>query len=339
MGATVTDDQRMSTCQAPINIDPSRSTLSAVSTDPQSRSALSAVSTASSLLSCRICQDGNSLEPLVNACDCSGSIGLVHAICLEKWLSQSARDSCELCQYEFETVKKQKNFCQFLTRADLPSIEKHYILADTACFIVLTPLGLASSYLCLRGANQYYNNNDFWAGFALVLLSTFLTLLYVFWVSIAIRYHYRSFKEWQKESIEIRIVFTDKGNGDANRCGNDANGLPLCSLATNNNNHHNQRSNNGDNKVVIGTRRTSNNEEVRTDERVVTGRRGNDVIRTQVEFVKLGTNPTGNELVSREPRETVLNVVVEDSGSSADDVVVTESDPLMVQSTSLSTNV
>lgn len=172
-------------------------------------SSATTLSTQSASLTCRICQDGNSLEPLLNACDCSGSIGLVHAMCLEKWLSQSARESCELCQYEFKTVKRVKNFQQFVCRNDLPVLEKHYILADTACFVVLTPLGLASSYLCLRGANQYYNNDDFWAGFALVLLSTFLTLLYVFWVTIAIRYHYRSFKEWQKESVEVSIVFTD----------------------------------------------------------------------------------------------------------------------------------
>ena len=70
------------------------------------------LSTQSASLTCRICQDGNSLEPLLNACDCSGSIGLVHAICLEKWLSQSSRESCELCQYEFKTVKKVKNFQQ-----------------------------------------------------------------------------------------------------------------------------------------------------------------------------------------------------------------------------------
>jgi len=172
-------------------------------------SSATTLSTQSASLTCRICQDGNSLEPLLNACDCSGSIGLVHAMCLEKWLSQSARESCELCQYEFKTVKKVKNFHQFVCRSDLPVLEKHYILADTACFVVLTPLGLASSYLCLRGANQYYNNDDFWAGFALVLLSTFLTLLYVFWVTIAIRYHYRSFKEWQKESVQVSIVFSD----------------------------------------------------------------------------------------------------------------------------------
>ena len=70
------------------------------------------LSTQSTSLTCRICQDGNSLEPLLNACDCSGSIGLVHAMCLEKWLSQSSRESCELCQYEFKTVKKVKNFQQ-----------------------------------------------------------------------------------------------------------------------------------------------------------------------------------------------------------------------------------
>lgn len=240
----------MSTCQTGGLVEASRGALSTT------------LSTQSSTLTCRICQDGNSLEPLLNACDCSGSIGLVHALCLEKWLSQSARESCELCQYEFKTVKRVKNFHQFICRPDLPILEKHYILADTACFVVLTPLGLASSYLCLRGANQYYNNDDFWAGFALVLLSTFLTLLYVFWVTIAIRYHYRSFKEWQKESVEVSIVFSDHEHINVG---------PKISDLTNNNNYRNNNHNNSSDAINKETLQNlilnikTGNEDVRTE--------------------------------------------------------------------------
>lgn len=94
----------MSTCQTSIDIDSSRSTESTFS------------NTSTGSLCCRICHDGNSLEQLIHACDCSGSIGLVHPICLEKWLSQSARESCELCQYEFQTTKTVKNFYQVSKR-------------------------------------------------------------------------------------------------------------------------------------------------------------------------------------------------------------------------------
>jgi len=254
----IINDRIMSSCQTVGVVEANRGALSTT------------LSTQSTTLTCRICQDGNSLEPLLNACDCSGSIGLVHALCLEKWLSQSARESCELCQYEFKTVKRVKNFHQFLCRPDLPLLEKHYILADTACFVVLTPLGLASSYLCLRGANQYYNNDDFWAGFALVLLSTFLTLLYVFWVTIAIRYHYRSFKEWQKESVEVNIVFSDHQH---------INVAPKISDLTNNNNNYisnNNNNNDSRNTSDAGTKDTFQNP-------VVSVRTATEDIRTEHE--------------------------------------------------------
>jgi hypothetical protein len=47
---------------------------------------------------CRICRDeATPEEPLVAACRCNGSIGLIHAACLRAWLSRSGRDDCELC--------------------------------------------------------------------------------------------------------------------------------------------------------------------------------------------------------------------------------------------------
>jgi len=51
---------------------------------------------------CRICFEGPSKdEPLFQPCDCKGSVAYVHHSCLSKWVSDSQRMTCELCQGNF----------------------------------------------------------------------------------------------------------------------------------------------------------------------------------------------------------------------------------------------
>lgn len=37
-----------------------------------------------------------------------GSMSKVHRACLERWLAESAKNSCEICNYEYNTVRKPK---------------------------------------------------------------------------------------------------------------------------------------------------------------------------------------------------------------------------------------
>ena len=88
--------------------------------------------------------------------------------------------------------------------------DRRYIIIDAACFLILTPLGIVSSWLCIQGAQQYYTHDEFWTGFGLILLTGFLAMLYLFWVLITIRYHYLSFKHWQRSNTEVRVVFSNQ---------------------------------------------------------------------------------------------------------------------------------
>ena len=56
---------------------------------------------------CRICHDEG--EDLLSPCNCTGTVGLVHLSCLEKWLSTIGSQSCELCHYEFQIDCKTKS--------------------------------------------------------------------------------------------------------------------------------------------------------------------------------------------------------------------------------------
>ena len=55
---------------------------------------------------CRICHcdDGDLISP----CHCSGTVGLLHLSCLEKWLSTNGSQSCELCNFEFQVTCQAK---------------------------------------------------------------------------------------------------------------------------------------------------------------------------------------------------------------------------------------
>ena len=61
-----------------------------------------------SALFCRICHQGVESEALVKLCHCSGSIGLMHKSCVEKWLGMAGSDKCEICDYGFKTTRISK---------------------------------------------------------------------------------------------------------------------------------------------------------------------------------------------------------------------------------------
>lgn len=53
---------------------------------------------------CRICLEASG--SLISVCECKGHAGYVHAACIEKWITESGRDSCEICQADFKTTVK-----------------------------------------------------------------------------------------------------------------------------------------------------------------------------------------------------------------------------------------
>lgn len=61
---------------------------------------------------CRICHSGedSSLElgRLISACKCRGTVGRVHVKCLERWLTESGKSSCELCGTNYVTKRVHK---------------------------------------------------------------------------------------------------------------------------------------------------------------------------------------------------------------------------------------
>jgi len=65
-------------------------------------------------MSCRICLEEEG--PFVHPCMCKGSTGDVHAECLQRWIDESKKNTCEICHYEYQKTEvfawNPNRFCQ-----------------------------------------------------------------------------------------------------------------------------------------------------------------------------------------------------------------------------------
>ncbi|NXR05759.1 MARH3 ligase, partial [Semnornis frantzii] len=57
---------------------------------------------------CRICHEGSSQEDLLSPCECMGTLGTIHRSCLERWLSSSNTNCCELCHFRFAVERRPR---------------------------------------------------------------------------------------------------------------------------------------------------------------------------------------------------------------------------------------
>ncbi|KAJ9586101.1 hypothetical protein L9F63_020253, partial [Diploptera punctata] len=103
-------------------------------------------------LICRICHEGSSstitLSPLTSPCDCKGTVENVHIACLERWLTESGTDTCELCGFKFavERIPRDNMLFSFFTWLSTDMDAKQLIL-DFVWFCLMTPLAMFAGYL------------------------------------------------------------------------------------------------------------------------------------------------------------------------------------------------
>lgn len=132
-----------------------------------------------SLPECRICLE--STGALISVCECKGYSGYVHAECIEKWIHESGRGSCEICQSGFKTTTKHRSsrYCcrQFLNHSISWSIPTDLLTKQFECTVTLSLSQLIMYFL--YGYDQYMVVtliNSFVA--CLLILSTFCTCTY-----------------------------------------------------------------------------------------------------------------------------------------------------------------
>lgn len=157
------------------------------------------------LNTCRICRDETVRDSLISPCHCSGTLGKCHVQCLEEWLSRANKDSCEICGYVYHTRRLPRSFKEWFTKGQSHR-ERRYLFGDFICFLILSPLVIASSYLCAQGAWHYMLLTDSWTGAGLIVLSIFLWCIYGFWLIVTIRFHQKCWLDWRERNHRVKLV-------------------------------------------------------------------------------------------------------------------------------------
>ncbi|XP_072144185.1 uncharacterized protein [Dermacentor andersoni] len=152
--------------------------------------------TASSGPICRICHEGDQQDSLMSLCRCSGTMGLVHATCLERWLNARNIDHCELCHHRFPTAGQATCVRQFFHWA-LHGESRRAVLGDLFCFALLSPVAALSCFLCTHSASKQALEGRIIEAASLVTLAGLLVTAYVAWSFLTVRFHCRAFAAWQ----------------------------------------------------------------------------------------------------------------------------------------------
>lgn len=157
---------------------------------------------------CRICHEGDGKEDLVSPCRCTGTVGLVHKSCMERWLSTrtNTNDRCEICNYTFVTARYPKSLLEWIRSDENSGSQRRGLMGDVTCFMLLTPLAIVSSFLCVEGAKrQVLWGNSLEAG-CLMALATFLITVYFVWNILTIRFHLKIFLRWRLKNQNVKLL-------------------------------------------------------------------------------------------------------------------------------------
>ena len=78
-------------------------------------------------------------------------------------------------------------FLQWLT-GESSRDDRQNLFGDCACFLVLTPLAIISTWLCITGAMYYHHEGSYftnWESWGLITLTFLLILIYVTWCGVS----------------------------------------------------------------------------------------------------------------------------------------------------------
>jgi len=159
----------------------------------------------SSVNFCRICHEGESGERLISPCRCSGSVGLIHRSCIEKWLTTVNNDTCELCKQKYSVTRHPRPFSSWLCEPAVGDDQRN-LVGDGVCFLLLTPLAGISAYLCASGAAFYFQQDKQSEAIGLICLSSLLVTIYMAWLVLTIRYHCQVWFKWRSNNQDIRLL-------------------------------------------------------------------------------------------------------------------------------------
>ncbi|XP_051168023.1 E3 ubiquitin-protein ligase MARCHF2-like [Leptopilina boulardi] len=171
--------------------------------------------------SCRICYDSQRNMQIVFPCKCKGSIGAIHLTCLEKWLEESNRSSCELCGHEFQVERTlryrviESIVIWLCLKQQRQRNYVHNLHSDLLRCIIVTPLTIACSYICIIAADFYSQNNydhfppARWTTYSLLAMISLILFSYFVWTYTAIQHHQKIWYYWWQRTSKVKVTLPE----------------------------------------------------------------------------------------------------------------------------------
>ncbi|KAL1472979.1 hypothetical protein MTO96_039023 [Rhipicephalus appendiculatus] len=169
----------------------------------QSPSSVDSISLSSDgLPACRICFFGGGKEPLIEPCNCRGTIGFVHRDCLELWIQRTLDAKCQICHFQYIVRKQAKPAWCLLSDAKACRPVLGYLVMGVL-FVVSIAFIFSLAWLYVLRLPDRIGENM--AAVVVVLLSVqhFLWLYFPF---ASFVYSIRAFKEWHRRSATLKLV-------------------------------------------------------------------------------------------------------------------------------------
>ncbi|XP_077276509.1 E3 ubiquitin-protein ligase MARCHF3 isoform X1 [Temnothorax americanus] len=151
------------------------------------------------------------LGPLISACKCRGTVALVHAECLERWLTESGRVRCELCGYKYaiRRVRRYSLFRSVVIWFRTVIATRQEMLLDIGYLVMTTPVAAFSCYVCALALKMLLRNGFYEIPWMIVaMLPTCLLTLIAYWRWIITlgRLHGHRWRRYWRNNFVVRLI-------------------------------------------------------------------------------------------------------------------------------------
>ncbi|XP_011506022.1 PREDICTED: E3 ubiquitin-protein ligase MARCH3-like [Ceratosolen solmsi marchali] len=163
---------------------------------------------------CRICHmDSWPKDSLISPCRCKGTLAHVHLSCLERWLNQSSRNYCELCNFRYNALEtpRYRWFEALRIWINHPRNRRN-IRADILIFTFLTVFTAGLSSVCLLGSHYLFPKkarvgfSEAWTKGAITLFMIIVILGYLTSIYLLIRNQATPWYRWWRGAVNIRLL-------------------------------------------------------------------------------------------------------------------------------------
>ena len=131
------------------------------------------VGSAGGVEKCRICLSGHEeTEPLIQPCECMGTMQYVHENCLVHWLNTSFKGRCEVCSYQFK-IKRVKTKFKSWKAPPMTSTQKAKYSIIFSLHVLAIVFFIWSDYTligqCVRAEKD---STSYWLKLAIIIVAT-----------------------------------------------------------------------------------------------------------------------------------------------------------------------